>query len=86
MGIAGAAGATFGDEAESSGTGGVSGGAASAAGAGTVLSIGCVGRWGVTEQAASMSGRDIRPARTTAYRWNIVTHFPQPWGHPIKRG
>src|SRR3982074_310737 len=24
-----------------------------------------------------MSGRDIRPVRTTAYRWNIVAHFPE---------
>jgi hypothetical protein len=24
-----------------------------------------------------MSERDIRPVRTTAYRWNIVAHFPE---------
>ena len=75
--VAGAAGATFGEEAEPSGTSGASGGAASAVGAGTARSIGCVGRWGVTEQAPNISGRDIRPVRTTAYRWNIVTRSPQ---------
>src|SRR6266581_9089076 len=77
--VAGAPGGTLGEVAKPSRTGGASGGATSAAwaGTGTALSIGCVGRWGLTEQAPNISGSDIRPARTTAYRWTIVAHFPE---------